>query len=254
MAKVKTERFSFDGSVRNEVQFSTDINVSKEGLFSTTLPKDIVELLESAQINTGSNQLKNKGYFTNTTYGGLVSEIRNCVKEFLSKTLIGERIVIKYAIKTSCAYVLDIDGCVVPNAGKEWTRLEERAINDWKNGTVSQHAANCRPFGIEVYAKPYLRKEFKYGSGQIKIEYEYISASYYITSDENDFYLRWLGGVTTIAVPDESHLQEIDYSEEVAKVFVDMLKGICVLNEKIKDFLTPESIKIIANSGKRLLG
>jgi len=49
-------------------------------------------------------------------------------------------------------------------------------------------------------------------------------------------------------------IQEVKYTEHTAKFFVDLIKGICNINEKVKDFIDPESIVKIAESGQKLLG
>ena len=58
MAKVTVARLVLDGSEKNELDFKYDINVNTEGVFSTTLPKEIVELFATSGM-TNNNAIRN---------------------------------------------------------------------------------------------------------------------------------------------------------------------------------------------------
>jgi len=47
--------------------------------------------------------------------------------------------------------------------------------------------------------------------------------------------------------------KEIDYTEDIARFFVELLVSVCKMNENIKNKLTPEAIKEVAESGQKLL-
>ena len=68
MAKLNTANFSFDGIVKDELKFKTDIYVLKEGSFTTTIPNEISELIKNSGIRLSHNQLGNLGYFIDNTY------------------------------------------------------------------------------------------------------------------------------------------------------------------------------------------
>lgn len=252
MAKLRTEKIKMDGSVKGELEFKYDINVNKDGTFTTTIPQNIVELFDAAQIDLSRNQLRRKGYFTSDTIDGLTKQVLKCCEEYLSRKMISHEIVIKYCIQTTCSYCLDIKGEVVPNGSNEWTKTKDGSYH-WKQGTENQHANEHHPFGINIYAKPFHKREFKYKSGKIKQEYEHFSAFGSSETKKNQHYLKWLEGISSICPPEHGKIMEITYSEDVAKVFVDMLKGICMINEKIKDLITPDKIQLIADSKLKLL-
>lgn len=252
MAKVCTVKISKDGSVKNELTFSYDINVSTDGVFSTTLPKDIVELFKSAGLELRRNRMKTLGYYSDTELDGLKKQISEACEEFLSRELTGEKIVIRYVIQTTCSYCLDIDGIPVPNGGGEWTKTPGKY--DWKNGTKQTNSSNHEPYGLLIYARPFVKRDYKYKSGTIKTEYDW-QLSEFLTDDSDTYYLRWLKDVVGIDMPQWAEEKEIDYTENTARFFVEMIKGICMLNEKIKDFLEPDAIMKIANSENfKLLG
>lgn len=268
MGKLKTERISISeittlvgsslyGGDGNS--FSYDINVDKEGLFSTTLPAEIVAKFEAAGVELKPNRLNNKGYFSDKTYEGLKKQVAAVVAEYLSRELVSEAIVIKYVIQTQCAYSFNDAGDIIPNCGYEFTGRghNDPGLAGWSGGTVDMDATHRRPFGIQVYAKPFFRRSYKYKSGVVRVEYDRLQEP-----DKKDRpNLAWLDGVVGIAVPDAhwghkdtEGCAEIEYTEEVAEFFVNLLTSICKVNERIKDFLTPDAIRVIAQNKTKLLG
>ena len=250
MAKVGTEKITIFGKEPYKYLLKFDVNVNKDGTFVTTLPIAFVEMLELANIQTSVNQLGNAGYFTDKTYAGLISKVSSICKEYESRELVSETTVIKYVIQTTCMYCLDINGNIVPNASGEWTKCPERQQDDWKEGTETQHAGKHNPFGLMVYAKPVFKRTYKYKSGKTKEEYKDYSA--FSGGDGDAYYIRWLAAISSISPPN-GKIMEIEYTEDIAKFFVDLLKGICAINEKIKDFTSPEAIKQIAENKQKFL-
>lgn len=249
MARLKTVRVSFDGSERNELQFKYDVHVSQQGLFTTTIPKEISELFKNAGIDLYKNNVGNPGYFYDKTIEGLERQVVDTAREYLSRELIEEKIVIKYAIQTTCSYALDPEGNVVPNCGYEWVKTENYK---WMDGTLSSWAQNPQPFGIEIYAKLFYKKVYRYKSGKMKTEYIFVSADSDVKKMGNNIY--WLASVCSMQPPRSNNIKEIDCSEPVAYFFVNMIKSICQLNEKIKNFIEPEQIQLLADKGFKLLG
>ena len=241
MGQLKTERVK-----EQELDFTYKVYVNKEGQFSTTLPLNIVEIFQEAGIELRSNHRTGKsGFFVSDTYEGLKNSIKDIIREYYSKELIESKIMIRYIIQTTCSYCLDVDGNIVPNGQAYWTKTP---ICNWKGGTIEQHAAYPRPYGFGVYARPYRKETNKYKSGKIKSEYHPIGKE-----TKKGTYLYWLNSFCAISFPRGEDLKEIDYTEETAQFFVDLLTSICQLNEKIKEFLSPDKlIKVIENKQKLL--
>jgi len=240
MGQLKTERIK-----KQELDFTYNIYVNKEGQFSTTLSPDVVKLFEDAGIELHQNRMKNSGYFVSNTYEGLKDSIENVINEYYSKELLESKIVIRYIIQTTCLYCLDIDSNIVPNGEKYWTKTDSYS---WKEGTIEQHEQRPQSFGFNVYAKPYRKETSKFKSGRIETKYEFLHHE-----TERGTYLDWLNSFVSMTAPRGENIKEIDYTEEAAAFFVELLTSICQLNEKIKDFLTPDKlIKVIENKQKLL--
>lgn len=263
MAKVSTELLCLDGSEKKELKFRYDVSVDKEGIFSTTLPKEIVELFQTANIDLHLNRMKNFGYLSDKTFEGLKNKVKDISLEYLSRELISEKIILQYVIQTQCSYGISKSGDVCPNPSKEWTDMpyymEEGAENfpnnSWHEGNIKIDAFNPSPFGIQVYIRPFVRRDYKYKSNKTKTEYSRMCYGGDIAEKalEKGYYLRWLDSIPCIKKTKELSVKEIDYSEVVAEFFVNMIKSICNLNERIKDFLEPDVIQKIAESRTKLL-
>jgi len=240
MAQLKIERIK-----EQELNFTYKIYVDKEGQFSTTLPPDIVEIFQGVGIELKQNRMRKSGFFISDTYEGLKNNIKDIIREYYSKETIETKIVIRYVIQTTCLYCLDVDGNIVPNGQRYWTKTDSYA---WRDGTVEQHATKPQPFGFSVYARSYQKETNKFKSGKIKSEYYPIDKEV-----KEGVYLHWLNSFASISPPCNEMVKEIDYTEEAAEFFVNLLTSVCQLNEKIKDFLSPDKIiKIIENKQKLL--
>lgn len=248
MAKLTTLNITErDGD--DKLSISVDVNVTKDGTFTATLSKEDVLVIHSYGIELAKNRLGREGYFSNNTLSGIENDIRKVLRDCLSCELIEEKPVILYQIETSCTYSISTEGEIVPNPMFFWTGLDyDKGECSWKEGTKRVDAINKSSFGFQVYAKPYLKRLSKYGNGKERIEYEELEP-------EKGSYVDWLNNVTCISkVNSYSPVKEVDCNERTAKLFVDIIKSICKINEQIKDFLEPDQIKQIADgNGKFIL-
>ena len=228
-----------------KLEFAYTINVSKEGIFSTTLPKEIVSIFQKYGIQLSCNRLNNPGYFSAETLDDLKEQVNKVVEFFFSRELINEEIIIKYQIGITCSYCKSdgVTGDIVPNG--RWVNGDYH----WFNGNIEVNATNQRPYGIIIYAKPFKKLTYRYIGNVEKEEYETLSES-----DINDkYYLNFLNSFCGIIEDRYQKKQEILYTEQSAKFFVDLIVSICQLNDKVKDFLHPDGIiKMIENRTKLL--
>jgi hypothetical protein len=257
MAHLTTEKITVkDGETNFTIKF--DINITKEGEFTTTLSKDTVAILESALIKLSINQLGNKGYFKSDTKDGLIKQISDIAQEYVSKELISETIILNYLIRTTCSYAFDNDNNIVPNCSHQWIKREYKDAPDnyWKNGTKETNATNQEPYGLLVYVKPFVKREYQYKSGKTKVQYIHLCYGGEIAQAALDkgYNLRWLDDICSIAKPNGENTDEIIYTEENALFFVNIIKSICYINEKIKHFVKPEELQKLINSNIKLLG
>lgn len=253
MAKLKTVKVAYNGAVGNEVVFKYDVYVDQEGCFTTTRPEDVVEKLTKAKIELEMNHRATRfGFFSASTLDGLQDAISGKIKEYLSRELISEEVVIRYSINTTCSYAINDKNEIVPNCG--WLKGGSGA--DWKQGTVEHNANNRAAYGFNIYTDPSIKRVYGFKSGAQKTEYVGLHEELKMTGKQVKMgkYLKWLDGVVAMDPSNYGkNMQEILYTEEVAEFFVGLLTSVCRINEKIKDLLDPASIKKIAESGMKFL-
>lgn len=236
-----------------DFQFSYTVSVTADGLFTTTLPSDVAVMLKVALISLENNRSGNPGFFSDKTLDALLTQVSSVITEYFSKKLVESKIVIKYTIQTTCSYCLDVDGEIVPNGMPEWVGEDRNGKHGykWQNGTIGQNATNPHPFGLSVFARASKKEVFQYRSGKTVSKYSYLNSG--DIDREEQRYLHHLNSFASMSAPKGENPREIDYTENVARFFVDLLTSICRINEKIKDVLEPDKIAIIAESGQKLL-
>lgn len=228
----------------NSLSVTVVVNVTKDGLFTTTLSKEDLTKIHSYGIELPTNRLGNEGYFNSTSLSNLEGQIREVLKRCLSYKVVEETPVIKYQLETLCSFVYDKNRDIIPNISKEWTKNCEDV--EWMGGTSRLDALNTKPFGFSVYAKPFLKRVIEYGNGETKIEYEKLNT-------EGETYTHWLNCVTCMSYDRYKPVMEVECNEHTSKLFVDIIKSVCKISEQVKSFADPEQIKAIAESNGSLL-
>lgn len=247
MPKISTEKkFIFKG-LEEQKLFKYDINVSVDGKFYTTLPQDIVEILEKCGVGLSYSRRRKKGYFESETKEGLIKLIDKVIDELRVKEKISEDLVIRYEIRTQCGYCVDKDNTIKPNGS--WVDEDTFQKNNWSHGTAGIELSWSKgsPYGFLIYAEAFYKRVYKYKSGREQTEYDEIAAEDVPLGHEN-YYLNFLNSFIKIHYEEEHDIQEVPYTEKTAKFFCELIVGVCTLNEKIKDLINPESILKIANS------
>lgn len=112
-------------NANNSLSVTVKVNVTKEGVFTTTLSKEDVDKIHSYGIKLPTNRLGNEGYFNSIALSDLESQIREVLKRCLSYKIVEEVPVIKYQLETNCMFSYDKNGNIVPNPSKEWTGGDE---------------------------------------------------------------------------------------------------------------------------------
>lgn len=227
----------------NVLSINCSVNVARDGLFTTTLSKEDVNKIHEYGIKLPKNRVGNEGYFSDNTLSGLEDQLHKILKECFSFNIIEEKPVIRYQIEISCLYSLDKNFKIVPNPTLDWTGLDhEKGECEWISGTKRIDAVQKSCFGIQVYAKPFLKQTGRYASGKDRIEYKPMEA-------EKGSNVDWLNCLTCIApVDNRSRMKEVECTEKTAMVFVEMIKSICKINEQIKDLINPDGIRRIGEN------
>ena len=243
---------SEDREEKLEVKFV--VNVNTEGLFTTTLDEKDVRIIKTygVELDTNGRQGGRFGFFSGNTLKELCISIKEVLEVCLSRELIESKIVLRYTLSTACSFGFTKDSKIIPNMG--WTidgapDLERH----WQSGTVDTHATNQRPTGIQLYVRPYIKETYQYKSGDRRIKYQHTTVFGSSQFDDNQYHLQWLEAICSTTRPKDGTLQEIDYTEERAKFFVDLYKSLCLIAHKIAKFENPqEMIQLIESKGNLL--
>lgn len=94
-------------NANNSLSVTVKVNVTKEGVFTTTLSKEDVDKIHSYGIKLPTNRLGNEGYFNSIALSDLESQIREVLKRCLSYKIVEEVPVIKYQLETNCTFSYD---------------------------------------------------------------------------------------------------------------------------------------------------
>lgn len=259
MPVFKTIRITMDGSVKNELDFKTEVFIDADGLFTTTIPESIAQILKSAGVDLNRNTRRGSrpGFFSHKTFDGLVAQIKEACKEYVSKELIEESVVIRYVIKTTCSYLINEHGEVVPNGN--WLNGLYATSTEymWRNGTTPSHASSPEPYSISLFVQPVIKRRYRYKSGKEKMEMERISRSRIgekvIKGVKMGEHLFWLSEIVSHCEPGGQEIEEIEYTEKNAFFFVNFVKTICKLNEKLKDLSNPANLRLLISQNFNLL-
>lgn len=259
MAKLKDIKISAKNG-EESITIETTVNVTKDGLFTTTLPDDAVEVLEKYGISLKPNRVGRSGYFEAKTLNEIILQIHTILNEALSRELIEEKLVIKYQVKTRACYALDDDNEIIPNGcwrkdGSARGTGDPKFYNtNWREGNTDNHSVDGVTPGISVFARVYKKQTFSYKSGKQVSSYEF-----YRPKDERGSSVDWINSLSRIRaesiwVERNSNLPEVDATEENARLFVELFKFIFKANELLKDLKEPENIiQMAANMAKTLL-
>ena len=227
------------------IKFSYDVNVDKEGNFTTTLPQYIVSQMMKVGIELNINRKKNYGFFSALSLKDLNCNVEEVAKKFSAKELIAEKVILKYSVETMCNYCKTNAGNIVPNGS--WATDVDGDYH-WTEGTKNNYSMSKDPFGFSCYVKAEKVKVWKFPDGEIKKEY-------FDLHDEDvkhDKTLFWLNSLCNMGLG--SSIKEIDYTPEIGVFFKNMILYICNINEKIQAIFGKEFdlTKIDTNSIKQL--
>lgn len=250
MPKLKDLRI-FVLTDNERVDFTTPVSVSKDGIFSTTLPKEANEKLSAYGLAMSTNRIGNPGYFSAKTLEELDKDITSFAKECISRKLVDECLVIKYEINTRCNYIKDEDGELNPNG--LWTKklmsFEEGKAR-WRVGNDNPPQNKCTP-SISVWAKVFNKKTYRYHSGKEIVKYEYYEPN---TKRQERTSLDWINSLCntspsketifrTLLDDDIIRMPEVDATQQNGQFFITMYQLIFKMNEMFHDFNQPGAVE-----------
>lgn len=223
------------------IKVKIDVSVNKDGIFTTTLSKEDAETIKSYGVELEANRAGRSGFFQSETMAGLISQVHNVLKLCVNYKVVSLTPVIRYNFKTTCHYCMNGDE-VVPNGNY----VSEYRDSSWRSGTVDNRgftANGC--YGVNLFAKPYMKRIVEYGNGKQKTFFDRHEF-------ERDSYMGWLDNFCGMTEYSQKTLYEMEGSEVNAKFFVDILKSICIFNERLKGILESNSLEDLINSQARL--
>jgi hypothetical protein len=216
-------------------------------------------VLLEAGLDVDSNRRGTKGFFEADTMKGLREKVARTMEEAHSKEIVDQCIWLEYSISTYCRAAKLDNGEIVPNRGYDWTgEAGNENTHRELGGTVALHSTNKKPYGLLVYVSPVVVTTMRYKSGrEVEKEENMYRSQFGQDALKKGPNLRWIHGITCMAPPRGLYeeLKRMRYTEERAGFFVDLVKAICVLSEKVSGFIEPEDIdKLLATGGMKLLG
>lgn len=242
--KVTTLNFFHRGN--EEIRFTYDVNVSKDGCFSTTLPRDAVAKIEAYGVTLDTNRLGNKGYFSSDTMDGLLNKIRAAVDEAVSCELVGTEDIIKYQIlicATYCRNKNDETGTeLYPNGAGLNGNYE------WIDGNVRSDGLSPHPNYFSVYVRPVAIKRYRYKSGRERTEEGRIDEKKY----PEDSAIRFINSIVNNFPNGRIEVRQMPCTEENAEFFKKAIISIWKLNEALGRLLKDDTLELAIKSQKLL--
>lgn len=243
---MKVTTLSFIHRGNEEIRFTYEVNVSKDGRFSTTLPKEAVSKIESYGVTMDANRVGNRGYFSSDTMEGLERKVREAVEEAVSCELVGTEDVIKYQIMICASYCRngadETDTELYPNGNG----LNGNYI--WVDGNVRRDTLDRKPTSFSVYVKPMTIKRYRYKSGNERTEETNIDESKY----PKESAIIFLNSLVNTKPNNFIEVKELSCTEENAEFFKKAIKSIWKLNEALGKILKEDMLEVAIKTQKLL--
>lgn len=241
---MKVTTLSFISSGEEKIKFTYDVNVSKDGTFSTTLPKEAVAKIESYGVTLNTNRLGNRGYFSSDTMEGLESKIRAAVEEAVSCELVGTEDVIKYQILICASYCRnsadESDTNLYPNGKSLNSNFQ------WVDGNVCSDGLSQHPHSFSVYVRPMTVKRYRYKSGKERKEEERIDETKYPEGSA----IRFINSIVGNFPDSYIAMKQMPCTEENAEFFKKAIMSIWKLNEALGRILKDDTLELAIKSQK----
>lgn len=214
--------------ITDKITFSFDVNITNDGMFTTTLPAEVVNKLEAAGIQLNRNQLKNSGYYHSDTMIGLCKAIRKDVDKYSERHVVSEEIVLRYQIETRCTYCKTKEGQIVPDGG--WQQKID-GDHKWLGGTREMHATSRETYGLDVYVEPQFKTVYSFPDGSTHTDYRNLTEE----EEGEGTTLHWLASVRAMKELWGRDIKDIKYTEEAGEFFKSLILFIIRINEKLQD-------------------
>lgn len=233
------------------LHIKTPVSVTKEGIFSTTLPESSVQELEKYGLPMEVNRNGRKGYFCASTLNELKQKIEDYATNAMRRELVSEEEIIKYKVVTAGSCCADKDGNIYPNGRWGEPGSYDKGEVQWVRFTKKSDACNPVVPQISAFAIVVKRKRYNYPSGLETMELEPIFGKDKGSSSNLD----WLKSQVCILY-DKRELEwlpELPATEENASFFVTLIKYIYTAAMAFSKLVNPDYVEAFVKSKEPFL-
>jgi len=182
------------------------------------------------------NRRYNYGYFGADSLRELEKKVEQEADKYSKKELVDEKIIVRYAVDTSCSYCKGVSGKLYPNGGWEQDAEGHENGYHWEEGTKPR-SYGVGSYSFEVGFEIKKVKTWKFPNGEKSKEYLRLEES----EIKEDKLLYWLNSLCSLYPSSSSSIKEIEYTKEIGLLFKNMVLFIFNINENIlrifgKDF------------------
>ena len=230
LAKLKSEKYSFESKVGDKFEFTADISVSSKGIFSITIPDELSSIVYSLIPNDdNSMSVRNSSRSKKHVLCGdnldkcrrLLSKAGNDYVSCEEKS----EYVILYSAVNEVSYVKSPDGEIFPNGSFDGACYNSGGKWHGTGYNKSIHyigfAAVCRK--KTTYIRPSGTKS--------KYDIEHVDGKYWEL-------LNSFCGINE----DIGKMQEIPYTEETAEFFYNTMMAMCHLADRLEMFFSDKTL------------
>lgn len=231
MAKVKSMRFFHEGKTGEKIEFTTDVTVDSNGVFSITAPD---ELANSATALAKESTWRGVSVHLAVKYYKMTCMDLGTLENFVKAAMVNhlacevtEDLVIAYSLDSTVSYIVDAEG----RFGRTGYDIPGGTWHGKLHGGSSP--APGGRYSVALGAHVFKRRTFTRPTG---VKVTYTRPDFPNRHEKLDNPGEQLN--TFIAMyPDPERSKIIPYSDEAAAFFVNVLMGLCKLSHQMDQFI-----------------
>lgn len=223
------------------------INVDSKGVFSCLVPAHLKPSLQNKARKLDNESLVTVEYdeikhIKNANYEKLLLDLQ-LLHDAYSHPAITKKLVIAYQVSSDVAYAIDAQLNIHKTNVEQGVDWSEFSNDDKLKETIFNNGL----YGLNLAAKVYVQVTMQYGDTK-EVKYELPSKHTELLTPAIESLNSWCG-VKLEPNDRRGHVKVVDYTEETAKFFDDMLYWMVSMSDKLQRFFSkPNHIELI-NSG-----
>lgn len=230
MAKLQSIPFKFESQAGEVLEFTSNVSVNSQGLFSINVPAELKESLESLSksLGLGVQRARKNLYVSGRDLSDCKQLIENAAEDYLKCEIKRECIILYKYINDTTYYKDFATGEIFPNG----TYVDDYQGNKgaWKGSLDATHRSGFYSVGLSamiVDKISYIR-----ASGT-RIEYDRPDDVHTFSPET---YKEKLASFCGLWHYEPAEMSEIPYTEEAAKFFFETMMGLCKLADRLEMF------------------